>query len=206
MNRHHVFLAIAFVSASVVRLMGFAGGYLVQPAPLGALTPYLLLPLAFVPVATLLVYLVSLLRGVRELRRWALLVLAVLPVCLVLPNPLLPNGFDGFILRMRGVPDAEFHRLAEDVRGYLSSKSLTEALALEHQEVIYTFLRDAHPLLDISSWKPYLFARGSVVTITWGSGLTGGYEAIVVDDVQPPQWVEPDRLTQLYDRVYLTVP
>lgn len=208
MRYHRTILAIALGSGAGVTLTSLASGYFVEPALLGSLTPFIVVPAALVPLVVLLVYLLRLFFRIRDLQRWRHFAVALLAISLMPFNPLLPTGFDAFVLRMANVPSRDFHRLAVDLHAYLESQNLSGTRAiLADQDEVHAALREAHPLLEVSSWKPRLNVQRGDVSILWGSGLTGGYEATVSVEAEQPRWWDESESpkARLYERVFLTV-
>ena len=218
--KHGVILTVGIGSAVFIRLFDLARGYFADPALplLGIPLPFLAVALALITVLVSVSYCVWLI-FVRRTRRNIRLTLAALigPLVLV-AGPRLLNSHDAFVYRMESFSEAEYQRLAADIKKGFDERGIDEMsydIQREELRAITESLVDSHSVLAISEFPLDIGASDERVFLEWASGLTGGYKLMISLRPDPPsEWAGPPgpglpgpynilEVTYIYDGVAL---
>lgn len=191
--KHKIAIAAAAVAALLFWLLGLTAGYLLDPAlhPLGFLYPVLAILLAASALLIGAIYglgcltLYFLGRGRQNL---GLGLLALIGPAVVLGGPRLFSAYDAAVYRLKGIPETEYHRLAADVVAELEAQGvrMLSGLPAAGEAQIPLSLVESHRILTISRFPPRILAGDRSVSVSWGSGLTGGYTIAISQKPQPP--------------------
>ena len=218
--KHGVILGVGIGSGVFIRLSDLAMGYFADPALplLGIPLTLLAVPLALITVLVSIGYCVWLL-FVRKTRRNIRLALAALIGPLVLmAGPRLLNGYDAFVYRMKSFSEAEYQRLAADIKKEFDEQGIDELsyhIQRDELRAIAETLVDSHPVLAVSEFPLDIGASDERISVEWASGLTGGYEVVISLRPDPPsEWAGPSgpglpgpynirEVTYIYDGVAL---
>ena len=229
--KHGVALTVGIGSGVFVWLSGLATGYFVDPALpvlgyfadpelplLGIPLLFLVLPLALITVLVSIGYCVRLL-FVRKTRQSICLTLAALIGPLILlAGPGLFNSYDAFVYRMESFSEAEYQRLAKDMKRAFEERGISRTsddIEKKKRRAITESLVDSHPILTISGFPLDIWASDERVSLEWASGLSGGYLVLISLRPDPPsEWAGPSgpgvpgpynilEVTYIYDGVAL---
>lgn len=204
--RHQAVIAAGVGAALLFWLLGLASGYFVDPAlwPLGFLYPLLTLLLAAASCFIGIIYALGCL-GLFVLRKdrrdLAIAVFALIGPAIVVGGPRLLSGYDAFVYRMKSFPQAEYRRLAVDAKAALDERGV-QMLSdhLDDEGAISPSLLEPHRILKISHFPLRILNGDERLSVSWGSGLTGGYTVAISDNPDPPTgWADDLRSEGVYN-------
>lgn len=216
---HVVFLTVGIGAGLSLWLFVLAPGYLANPAPLPFGLFYPIFHSSFDTIAFLVAvgYFVRFLIVRKTKRNIRLTLLALIGLVIASVGPKLFNSYDAFIYRMKGFSEAEFQRLAADIKTELDERGVDrlpkDQLYGSSRPEIPESLTRSHPIIAISDFPIDIAARGESIRIMWASGLTGGYVVAISLSANPPSgWADGLQqgvynlpVTYIYDGVALSL-
>lgn len=205
---HRILLTLGIGSGLFVWLFGLATGYFADPGlsvlgylaapelPFGGLPlVFLVFPLGFLAELVAIGYCVRLFFVRKTRRNISLALLALVGPLVLLVGHRLVNRFDAFVYRMESFSEAEYQRLASDVKSAFDEEGLSGSswdMDREKRQAIVESLAEAHPILVISEFPLDIGASDERVSLEWASGLTGGYLVTISLNPDPPsEWAGP---------------
>lgn len=217
--KHGIVLGAGIGAGFLSWLFNLAEGYFANPAPppFGVLYPFFLIPIAAAPILVSIGYCVWLVSQRKTRRNIGLTLVSLVGPFVVVAGPTLINDYDTFVYRMKSFSEAEYHRLAADVKTEFDKKGVDQlrdyGSSRKEQLAIHETLVQSHPILAISEFPLDIAVRDENVVLEWGSGLTGGYEVVISLSSDPTSgWVDARRrgphdvaspVTYIYDGVAL---
>ena len=217
--KHSITLTVGIGAGLLAWLFNLAEGYFADPAPFpfGIFYPFFLIPIAATPVLVSIGYCVWLILVSKTRRNIGLTLAALIGPLVVVVGPRLLNDYDTFVYRMKSFSEAEYHRLAAEIKTEFDERGINRlqdyGISREERLAIYGPLVESHPILAISEFPLDIAASDENVVLEWGSGLTGGYEVVISLRSDPPsEWAAPWRqgphnvelpVTYIYDGVAL---
>lgn len=202
--KHTIILTISIAAGLASWLFDVATGYFANPALFFSIfTPLVVLPLLIVPLIVAIGYGLAVQNPKLKLA-------AVIGLAIQLVGFGAIDDWDAFVYRMKSFSEEEYRELAISVKRTMDQRrryQTSDLINYNHQHrVIYQSLVDDHPILEISQLRPKFSANESRVHVMWGSGLIGGYEAVILLAPAEPGWhKEPtySSVTYIYDSVAL---
>lgn len=217
--KHSIILIVGIGAGFLLWLFILAQGYFANPAPFpfGVLYPFFLLPIAAIPILVSIGYCVWLAFQSKTRRNIGLTLAALIGPLVVVVGPRLLNDYDTFVYRMKSFSEAEYHRLAAEIKTKLDERGIDRLQVYgsprKEQLAMHEPLVQSHPILAISKFPLDIAASDENVLLEWGSGLTGGYEVLISLSSDPSSdWAAPRRqrpynaevpVTYIYDGVAL---
>jgi hypothetical protein len=190
-------------------LLGWVGGYLVDPAFLGFFTPFILLPIFIAPVIIFIMMLAGLKHPSNRNRKNYVACFFASIALGFLFSPYRPTSVDGFYYRMSKIDRQVYLAAAELViaeaeRMRLSSNSFNYPVTKEHKDFVVS-LSGKNTLFTLSNWPVHISREEDYVLFSWGSGLTGAYEVLITVSNKEPYWLKnhPHATKKIYDNVVL---
>ena len=207
--KHCVLLTAGIVAALLVWLEGIAGGYFAgaTPVALWFFYPFFFLAIVAIPILIATGYCGMLVFRKKTRRNILQTLVSLLGPVVLGAGPTLFSGYDAFVFRMKDFSEDEYHSLAEDVLTELRGRGLDRLHGYDihetEQDAIYRSLVGRHPVLAFADDPPAILASADSVSLYWGVGFDGGYEAVTLLSSEPPYWPNPSGLpsTYIYDSV-----
>ena len=207
--KKYTILLISTLLLVFVKYSGWASGYYLNPAVLGFFTPFILLPMIFIVLFTATYQILKILKKSNRNKATILLGVSHIVILILLFSPLIPNSYDGFHYRMSRYSQNDYIDIANKVKLSMEDLGVSETdlgyPRNEKQELIVKALTDEYPLFSYSEWPIHISTGKEYVSLSWSSGLTGGYGVVILTDAQTPQWLKtwPVTPVYLYDNVAL---
>ncbi len=200
--KYPISLIICLILISISSLLS---GYLLDPTFLGLIfTPILIISLVLASVVFTLIPVSRLLDKNKRNSETGkiLLICAIAWGAMLIPN----NRLDdlGAKIRLSKYSKQDYEEIFTLVNSSYQRYCNGEECFSRSDEGYKLFLENLkknHEIFNISSFPVDVFIREDYVAIEWGSGLTGGYELVVLSTEKLPYSQGNQELVYLYDKV-----
>lgn len=198
---------LAFIALTCIKVSSWLSGYFLTPA-ISIFDPiFIILALLFI-LSVVIFYLAIVIFSKTKRKKAVVPLFISLFFALMLFIPGL-SSVDGFYFRASLYEENEFKQLAKDLRGKYSEYGIdTPYTRFEDQRKIIDSLAPTYPILSVGLWSPRISVRRDEISLSWASGLVGGYQIIISEWALTQDYL--DRLgrpapRKLYDRVTLVM-
>ena len=206
---HKNLIVTALVGSTALWLVVIAEGYFADPVLLGTFLPLLLVPISLLCLSISVVYVVRLVFAKRDRRHIALAGIAIVALFIHPITPGLPSGLDAFKYRMSRFEQSEYVQLLNAAQAELQRRGLeylsTDVGLKDQQDAFFASLVEAHPVLTVGPWQPFIGIHSKDISFYWGYSRTGAFSVTVFSDSLDRKCVAmPGSDARcLYDRVTL---
>ena len=117
---------------------------------------------------------------------------------------LFPNSTNGAEYRLKQYSKSDFQDISNKIE--LAYKKFGENSEFfpagnANYKQFLDQLKKEHSIFNISTFPVDVFRREGSVSIEWASGLTGGFEVIIYDGPELPDWSQGTKFIHIYENV-----